>query len=36
MSIREELYKDYVKEQKLINEEIFEINFRLILHKFDY
>ena len=36
MSIREELYKDYVTEQKLINNEIFEINFRLILHKFDY
>ena len=36
MSIREELYKDYVTDQKLINEETFEINFRLILHKFDY
>ena len=36
MSIREELYKEYVTEQNLINEETFEINFGLILHKFNY
>ena len=36
MSIREELYKDYVTDQKIINEETFEINFRLILHKLEY
>ena len=36
MSIREELYKEYVTEQKLINDEKFEINFRSILDKFNY
>lgn len=36
MSIREELYKDYVTEQKLINDETFEINFRSVLDKFNY
>lgn len=36
MSIRDELYKEYVIDQKLINDEIFEINFRSILHKLEY
>ena len=36
MKIRDELYKEYVTEQKIIDTETFEINFRSILHKLEY
>jgi hypothetical protein len=36
IEIRDELFKDYVTEQKLMDNEIFEINFRLVLEKFEY
>ena len=36
MKIRDELYREYVTEQKLIDTEKFETNFRLILQKLDY
>ena len=36
MKIRDELYEEYVDEQKLIDIETFEINFHLILHKLEY
>jgi hypothetical protein len=36
IQIRDELMKEYVIEQKLMNMEIFEINFKSILEKFEY
>jgi hypothetical protein len=36
IQIRDELFREYVIEQKLMDIEIFEINFRSILEKFEY
>jgi hypothetical protein len=36
IQIRDELMREYVFDQKLMNMEIFEINFRSILEKFEY
>lgn len=36
IKIRDELIKEYVTEQKLMDIEIFEINFRSVLEKFEY
>ena len=36
IEIRDELFKEYVTEQKLMDTEIFEINFRSVLEKFEY
>ena len=36
IQIRDELFREYIIEQKLMDVEIFEINFRNILQKFEY
>ena len=36
IQIRDELFREYIIEQKLMDIEIFEINFRYILEKFEY